>query len=117
MGPFDTAATSGSSSSSAGAGKPPPPPPPPHLQTELDGLLVGAGYKVRNSDLRHVAQRLERLESAMVSSPSHVSHLASDAVHYNPADLVSWVDSLLSELSHHPSSSSSCSSSRSLPGP
>ncbi|KAK4791750.1 hypothetical protein SAY86_032163 [Trapa natans] len=102
-----------------GPGKPPPPP-----RTELDGFLAGAGYKVRSSDLHHVAQRLERLESAMVSSPSHVvSHLTSDTVHYNPADLVSWVDSLLSELTHsyhHPNNSSAptsstSSSSHSLP--
>ncbi|KDP32341.1 hypothetical protein JCGZ_13266 [Jatropha curcas] len=66
---------------------------------EIDGLLAGAGYKVRSSELRHVAQRLERLETAMLNSPSqHLSLLASDAVHYNPSDLSSWVDSLLSEL-------------------
>ncbi|CAN0900829.1 DELLA protein 2 [Linum grandiflorum] len=66
---------------------------------EIDGLLAGAGYKVRSSDLRHVAQRLERLETAMLNSPSqHLSLLASDAVLYNPSDLSSWVDTLLSEL-------------------
>ncbi|KAK4790362.1 hypothetical protein SAY86_017666 [Trapa natans] len=107
-----------SSTSHAGTGKLIPPFPP---QTQLDGLLAGAGYKVRSSDLHHVAQRLESLESAMVSSPSHVvSHLASDTVHYNPADLVSWVDSLLSELTHshhHPSNPSSSSSSSSTSPP
>ncbi|CAN1216525.1 Protein SLENDER RICE1-LIKE 1 [Linum perenne] len=78
-----------SSSSSSAIAKPP----------EIDGLLAGAGYKVRSSDLRHVAHRLERLETAMLNSPSqHLSLLASDTVLYNPSDLSSWVDSLLSEL-------------------
>ncbi|XP_065850129.1 protein SLENDER RICE1-LIKE 1-like [Euphorbia lathyris] len=77
-------------SSSSSISKPP----------EIDGLLAGAGYKVRSSDLRHVAQRLERLETAMLNSPNshHLSLLASDAVLYNPSDLSSWVDSLLIEL-------------------
>ncbi|KAJ0977824.1 hypothetical protein J5N97_013298 [Dioscorea zingiberensis] len=73
----------------------------PCAAPEIDGLLAGAGYRVRSSDLCHVAQRLERLESAMVgSSGNHVdfAHPASDAVHYNPSDLAAWVDSMLSEL-------------------
>ncbi|EEF33021.1 DELLA protein GAI1, putative [Ricinus communis] len=78
-----------SSSSSSITNKPP----------EIDNLLAGAGYKVRSSDLRHVAQRLERLETAMLNSPSsHLSVLASDTVLYNPSDLSSWVDSLLTEF-------------------
>ncbi|CAI0389691.1 unnamed protein product [Linum tenue] len=82
-------ASSSSSSSTTIIPKPP----------EIDGLLAGAGYKVRSSDLRHVAQRLERLETAMLNSPSQqLSLLASDAVLYNPSDLSTWVDSLLSEL-------------------
>lgn len=64
---------------------------------EIDGLLAGAGYRVRSSDLRHVAQSLERLESAMGGAP--VDHIAAaEAVHYNPSDLTAWVDSMLSEL-------------------
>uniref|UniRef100_A0A7N0TB54 DELLA protein n=1 Tax=Kalanchoe fedtschenkoi TaxID=63787 RepID=A0A7N0TB54_KALFE len=66
---------------------------------EIDGQLAGAGYRVRSSELNQVAQRLERLETVMVSAPSDVSQLASDAVHYNPSDLAAWVDSLLSEFS------------------
>lgn len=81
-------------------------------QGELDGHLSGTGYEVGSSNLCHVAQRLE---SATVSPPSQLSQLASHAVHYNPTDLVTWVESLLSESSNHPSSSSSASSSRSLP--
>ncbi|KAJ8750416.1 hypothetical protein K2173_015555 [Erythroxylum novogranatense] len=63
---------------------------------EIDGLLADAGYKVRSSDLPQVAQRLERLETAMLNSPYHL--LPSEAVLYNPSDLSSWVDSLLSEF-------------------
>lgn len=65
----------------------------------MDHLLAGAGYKVRSNDLRHVAERLEHLETAMVkSSTAEFSELVNDAVHYNPTDLASWVDSLLTEL-------------------
>ncbi|XP_061993062.1 protein SLENDER RICE1-LIKE 1-like [Rosa rugosa] len=78
--------SSASSSSSSSITK-------PH---EIDGYLAEAGYKVRSSDLRHVAQRLERLENVMVNSPNDLAHFASDAVIYNPSDLASWVDSLLS---------------------
>ncbi|KAK6941592.1 Transcriptional factor DELLA, N-terminal [Dillenia turbinata] len=88
MGPFD----GGSSSSSSGscAGKSP----------EIDGLLAGAGYKVRSSELSQVAQRLERLENVMVNASNEISQVASDVVHYNPSDLANWVDSMLAELTH-----------------
>ncbi|EHA8589460.1 DELLA protein DWARF8 [Cocos nucifera] len=66
--------------------------------SEIDGLLAGAGYRVRSSDLLHVAHSLERLESAMGGAPA--GYLASaEAVHYNPSDLAAWVHSILSELS------------------
>lgn len=95
MSPHDSSITSssGSSSSSCSAA---------HVD-QIDSLLAGAGYMVRSSDLCHVAQRLEHLESFMVNSPmgSEISqHLGNDVVHQNPSDLGSWVDSLLSEL--HP---------------
>ncbi|KAL6974323.1 hypothetical protein U1Q18_028504 [Sarracenia purpurea var. burkii] len=80
--------SSGSSSSSCAG----------DARDQVDGLLAGAGYKVRSSELRQVAQRLERLETVMVNAPLEISHLADDAVHHNPSDLASWVDSLLSEL-------------------
>ncbi|TYJ98096.1 DELLA protein SLR1-like [Cucumis melo var. makuwa] len=95
MGPFDSAASSGGSSSSSSGSSSSSTVTKPQ---DIDGLLAGAGYKVRSSDLHHVAQSLERLESAMVNSSSEISQLASDAVHYNPSDLGSWVDSILSEL-------------------
>ncbi|XP_010925126.1 protein SLENDER RICE1-LIKE 1 [Elaeis guineensis] len=66
--------------------------------SEIDGLLAGAGYRVRSSDLLHVAHSLERLESAIGGGPA--DHLASaEAVRYNPSDLTTWVNSILSELS------------------
>ncbi|XP_022751693.1 DELLA protein SLR1-like [Durio zibethinus] len=88
-----TSAWSSSGSSSSSSSKP-----PPQHQQDIDGLLAEAGYKIRSSDLRQVAQRLERLEIAMVNSPADFSQLASDAIYYNPSDLASWVDSLLSEF-------------------
>ncbi|KAM5547815.1 protein SLENDER RICE1-LIKE 1-like [Rosa sericea] len=92
-GGVSSSASSSSSSSAASITK-------PH---EMDGYLAEAGYKVRSSDLRHVAQRLERLENVMVNSPNDLAHFASDAVIYNPSDLASWVDSLLSasDLNSH----------------
>ncbi|GLJ44178.1 hypothetical protein SUGI_0921890 [Cryptomeria japonica] len=69
------------------------------FESEIDGLLANAGYTVRASELAHVAQRLERLESVMgaVQDPG-LSHLASEAVHYNPSDLAGWIESMLGEL-------------------
>ncbi|XP_039039024.1 DELLA protein SLR1-like [Hibiscus syriacus] len=86
---------SGSSSSSSSKL---PPPLQPEQQQDIDGHLAGAGYKVRSSELRKVAQRLQRLETAMVNSPADLTQLASDTIHYNPSDIASWVDSLLSEF-------------------
>ncbi|KAK8500228.1 hypothetical protein V6N13_076284 [Hibiscus sabdariffa] len=91
---------SGSGSSSSFSSKPPPM--QQQQQQDIDDLLAGAGYKVRSSELRKVAHRLERLETAMVNSPADFSQLASDTIHYNPSDLASWVDSLLSEFAEPP---------------
>ncbi|KAG8097915.1 hypothetical protein GUJ93_ZPchr0013g34167 [Zizania palustris] len=80
-------------------------------EEEVDELLAALGYKVRSSDMADVAQKLEQLEMAMgmggVSAPGaaddgFVSHLATDTVHYNPSDLSSWVESMLSELNAPP---------------
>ncbi|KAL7601424.1 hypothetical protein Lser_V15G24057 [Lactuca serriola] len=103
MGPYDSsisaAAGSSSSSSSACSSSTKPPQPP----DQMDHLLAGAGYKVRSNDLHQVAERLEHLETVMVkSSPVGISELVHDAVHYNPSDLASWVDSLLTELNTNP---------------
>ncbi|XWS17192.1 hypothetical protein CRYUN_Cryun33cG0047200 [Craigia yunnanensis] len=91
-----SAGSSSGSSSSSSSSK------PPQHQQDMDGLLDGAGYKVRSSELRQVAQRLERLETAMVNSQTDFSELACDAIHYNPSDLASWVDSLLCEFTQPP---------------
>lgn len=116
MGPYGMSAAAGEGwmgGDFGGAGCPAP---------DIDGLLAEAGYRVRSSDLRQVARRLERLESAMVgeAGPACLGSaaaaaqvidqqqqmfLAPDAVHYNPSDLAAWVDSMLSEIS--PSQSSS----------
>lgn len=84
------------------------PPPPASIEPEsssasppdLDHLLAGAGYRVRSSDLRHVAQSLELLDSATLLWGPTSSIISPDGPpHYNPSDLTAWVDSMLSELS------------------
>ncbi|VAH95203.1 unnamed protein product [Triticum turgidum subsp. durum] len=78
---------------------------------EVDELLAALGYKVRASDMADVAQKLEQLEMAMgmggvgagaAPDDSFATHLATDTVHYNPTDLSSWVESMLSELNAPP---------------
>jgi DELLA protein len=77
---------------------------------DVDELLAALGYKVRSSDMADVAQKLEQLEMAMgmggvagaAADDGFVSHLATDTVHYNPSDLSSWVESMLSELNAPP---------------
>ncbi|GAB4832919.1 Protein SLENDER RICE1-LIKE 1 [Ancistrocladus abbreviatus] len=109
MGPYGFGAVPGGSTSLAASKQ----------QSEIDGQLAGAGYRVRLSELPRVAQRLERLENVIGNAPSGVSQLASDAVvHSNPSDLASWVDSLLYELSPLAPGSESCSTtSQPLPPP
>nr|UHT46059.1 SLR1-like DGLLA protein [Phoenix dactylifera] len=72
----------------------------------VDELLAALGYKVRSSDMADVALKLEQLEMAMGSSAAQddafLSHLASDTVHYNPSDLSTWLESMLSELNAPP---------------
>ncbi|XXG51085.1 hypothetical protein AAC387_Pa02g4938 [Persea americana] len=64
-----------------------------------DELLAALGYKVRSSDMAGVAHKLEQLEKALGSGlEDGISHLASDAVHYNPSDLANWLDNMLVEL-------------------
>ncbi|KAK7305705.1 hypothetical protein VNO77_43615 [Canavalia gladiata] len=70
---------------------------------EDDELLAALGYKVRSSDMADVAQKLEQLEMVMGSAQEEgISHLASDTVHYDPTDLYSWVQSMLTELNPSP---------------
>ncbi|XP_020578006.1 DELLA protein RHT-1-like [Phalaenopsis equestris] len=73
---------------------------------EIDGLLAGVGYAIRPSDLSHVAERLEKFDSAMIAAAAAglpPEFLCSDAVHYNPSDLASWVDSMSMLTSLFPS--------------
>ncbi|KAF7808678.1 DELLA protein GAIP-B-like [Senna tora] len=64
----------------------------------MDELLAVLGYKVRSSDMAEVAQKLEQLEEAMGNVQNGISQLSSETVHYNPSDLSTWLESMLSEL-------------------
>lgn len=65
----------------------------------VDELLAVLGYKVKSSDMAEVAQKIEQLEEFMGSvQQDGLSHLASDTVHYNPSDLSTWLESMISEL-------------------
>ncbi|GMQ00492.1 hypothetical protein CsSME_00047567 [Camellia sinensis var. sinensis] len=87
---------------------PPAPPPPPSLPPYKDTLCGGYGYsteeaggKMKASDMNEVAQKLEQLEEVMGHAQEDgLSYLASETVHYNPSDLSSWLESMISEL--HP---------------
>lgn len=61
---------------------------------KFDDLLADAGYRVLSSDLRHVADQLEALDSVMLTSGDWAPP-DPDSAHYNPSDLASWVDSML----------------------
>nr|AYE67057.1 GA signal transduction related protein [Juglans regia]QBY34614.1 DELLA protein [Juglans regia] len=65
----------------------------------MDELLAVLGYQVRSSDMAEVAQKLELLEDLMGNAQGDgLSQLATDTVHYNPSDLSTWLQSMLSEL-------------------
>ncbi|GAA0145302.1 hypothetical protein LIER_05528 [Lithospermum erythrorhizon] len=65
------------------------------------------GYKVKASDMTEVAQKLEQLKEAMGSCQQDgLSQLGSETVHYNPSDLSTWINSLISEL--NPCDNSQC---------
>ncbi|CAH2056732.1 unnamed protein product [Thlaspi arvense] len=70
----------------------------------VDELLAVLGYKVKASDMVEVAQKIEQLEQVMGHGQEDelMSHLASDSVHYNPSDLSSWLESMISELNPPP---------------
>uniref|UniRef100_A0A2P2KNP2 DELLA protein n=1 Tax=Rhizophora mucronata TaxID=61149 RepID=A0A2P2KNP2_RHIMU len=70
----------------------------------MDELLAALGYKVRTSDMAEVAQKLEQLEEVMGHvQEDGLSQLACETVHYNPSDLSTWLESMLSELNPNPS--------------
>ncbi|KAK9106520.1 hypothetical protein Syun_022531 [Stephania yunnanensis] len=66
----------------------------------VDELLAGLGYDVRSSDMAEVAQKIEQLEMVMGNGyVEDISNLSvDDAVYYNPSDLSSWLESMLSEI-------------------
>ncbi|KFK33379.1 rga1 protein [Arabis alpina] len=69
------------------------------VKEEEDELLAVLGYKVRSSEMAEVALKLEQLETMMGNvQEDGLSHLATDTIHYNPSELYSWLDSMLSEL-------------------
>ncbi|KAL1203592.1 DELLA protein GAI [Cardamine amara subsp. amara] len=65
----------------------------------MDELLAVLGYQVRSSEMAEVAQKLEQLEVMMSNvQEDDISNLATETVHYNPSELYSWLDSMLSDL-------------------
>ncbi|XP_073144479.1 DELLA protein GAI1-like [Henckelia pumila] len=65
----------------------------------FDELFAVLGYNVKHSDMASVAQKIEQLEEAMGSvqqEDGNVSELASENVHYNPSDISSWLESMIS---------------------
>ncbi|KAM7487742.1 hypothetical protein LguiB_025226 [Lonicera macranthoides] len=64
-----------------------------------DELLAMLGYKVKSSDMADVANKIEQLEQVMTHKQDDgLSHLGSETVHYNPSDLSSWLESMITEL-------------------
>ncbi|GFP83530.1 della protein gai1 [Phtheirospermum japonicum] len=65
----------------------------------VDELFAVLGYNVKCSDMAEVAQKIEQLEEVMGSvQQDGLSQLASETVHYNPSDLSSWLESMISGL-------------------
>ncbi|KAF8090568.1 hypothetical protein N665_0472s0001 [Sinapis alba] len=86
-------------------------------EEEDDELLGVLGYKVRSSEMAEVALKLEQLETMMGNvQEDGLAHLATDTVHYNPAELYSWLDNMLSEL-NPPVASGSNGLNQILPSP
>ncbi|KAL3654497.1 DELLA protein gai1 [Castilleja foliolosa] len=74
-----------------------------------DELFAVLGYKVKSSDMDVVAQKIQQLEQVMgsVQLDGQLSQLATDTVHYNPSDLSSWLESMISGLNPMPEFQSS----------
>ncbi|EPS61323.1 hypothetical protein M569_13471, partial [Genlisea aurea] len=74
----------------------------------VDELFAVLGYNVRSSDMAEVAQKIQQLEEAMGNvQRDGLSQLASDTIHYNPSDLSSWLESMISGLNPLPDFDSS----------
>ncbi|KAG6389858.1 hypothetical protein SASPL_151332 [Salvia splendens] len=77
--------------------------PPMWLCDADDELFAVLGYSVKPSDMADVAQKIEHLEQVMCSVENDgLSQLASDTTHYNPSDLFSWLESMISGLNPTP---------------
>lgn len=78
----------------------------------FDELFSALGYNVKSSDMASVAQKIEHLEEVMGSvqqEDGNISHLTSEKVHYNPSDLSSWLESMISGFNPLPELDSSTS--------
>lgn len=64
----------------------------------MDELLAVLGYKVRASDMTVIAKKLEQLEMAMGIDTVNGATQLSETTHYNPSDISTWVESMLTEL-------------------
>ncbi|XP_047341630.1 DELLA protein GAI1-like [Impatiens glandulifera] len=112
---------SGSGSSPSSDANPPIQPPAVHGKSKMwpeedagvDELLAMSGYKVKCSDMAVVAQKIEQLEQVIGQNQEDglVSHLSSEAIHYNPSDLSSWLETMISEINPLPDFSPSTSNS------
>ncbi|KAH6820572.1 GRAS family transcription factor family protein [Perilla frutescens var. hirtella] len=75
-----------------------------------DELFAALGYNVKSTDMAEVAQKIQQLEEVMGSVQQDglsLSQLASETVHYNPSDLASWLESMISGLNPVPEFDSS----------
>nr|ABU63412.1 DELLA protein [Selaginella kraussiana] len=83
--------------------------------TEVDEHLARVGYNVRASELPHIAQQIEVLDSLIGAAPeSLLGGVSQDTVHYNPSDLASWVECLLDELGPLPASMATTTTTTSM---
>lgn len=74
----------------------------------VDELFAVLGYTVKSSDMAEVAQKIEQLEQVMGSvQQDGLSQLVSETTHYNPSDLSSWLESMISGLNPMPDFDSS----------
>nr|XP_043627182.1 DELLA protein GAI1-like [Erigeron canadensis] len=69
-------------------------------QNQDDELFAVLGYKVKPCDMFDVANKIEHLEGFFQNDDVSLlsSQLTSDSNHVNPADLNSWLNSMIHEL-------------------
>ncbi|KAL8531869.1 hypothetical protein ACS0TY_008464 [Phlomoides rotata] len=74
----------------------------------VDELFAVLGYNVKSSDMAEVAQKIQQLEEVMGTVQQEgLSQLASETVHYNPSDISSWLESMITGLNPVPGFDSS----------